>query len=68
MTDLTEAVRRRCWHSVSYDSAQAAGLSLQQMRMFVSRTITLTPEQIVALARYLRIEPPRCGNTNGLEV
>jgi hypothetical protein len=53
MSTTVEIVRKRAWHSLSPQTAAAAGMSLAQLQQFVAGGFHPTPEQIEALARRL---------------
>ena len=50
-----EAVKNRIWHSLSPETAAAAGLSLAELQQVIAGTVTLSEQQINALARHFGI-------------
>ena len=50
-----EAVKNRIWHSLSPETAAAAGLSLAELQQVIAGTVTLSEQQIHALARHFGI-------------
>jgi hypothetical protein len=55
---LKERVRRRCFHSLSYETAQAAGINLQQLQQICAYSYDLSDAQVEALARHFGIKEP----------
>jgi hypothetical protein len=51
-----QALRSRCWHSLSPTTAAVAKISLAQLQQFVGGTFYLDAPQCEALARYLGVE------------
>jgi hypothetical protein len=50
-----EAVKNRIWHSLSPETAAAAGLSLAELQQVIAGTVTLSEQQINELARHFGI-------------
>jgi hypothetical protein len=48
-----EAVRRRVWHALSPQTAEATGLSIAQLQQLVVGAYAPTSEQIERLANHL---------------
>jgi hypothetical protein len=55
-TALAKSVRSSLWHYLSFEVAAAAGISFEQMRLFMSGSVELTDAQLMALARRIHIE------------
>lgn len=54
----TEKIRRRVFHSLSYDTALQAGdgCTLANLQQFLCKNFTLTPVQLTRLAHYLGVQ------------
>jgi hypothetical protein len=48
-----KTVRDRAWHSLSPQTAAAAGMTLAQLQQFVAGSFHPTPEQIETLSRHM---------------
>ena len=49
-------IRDRAWHSISPETAAAAGMSLAELQQFAAGAYTPSDEQIRTLARLLKFE------------
>jgi hypothetical protein len=52
-------IRDRVAHSLSPQTAAVAGISLAELQQFIAGTVSLSPQQLVNLSRYLGIEVVR---------
>jgi hypothetical protein len=53
--NVTERVRRQSWHYLNPDVGAVAGLSVQDLQLFLSGTRTLSSDQIQKLARRIKV-------------
>lgn len=53
--NIIDIVRKRAWHSLSFETAASADMSVAQLQQFLLHGFTPSPEQIEKLARHFGI-------------
>jgi hypothetical protein len=51
-----DVVRKVVWHFIHPTMTAAAGMNLGQLKQFIASTYPPTEEQLMELARYIRLE------------